>query len=49
MFVEQASSFLDAVERKSSVACTLTEGLQTLKVNLAVLHAAETQTWQDIR
>lgn len=48
LFVNQANMFLDAVERGSPVACSLDEGEQTLRVNLAVLKAADTRTWQTI-
>jgi predicted dehydrogenase len=47
-FVLQAESFLDALEGKQRVLCTLDEGLQTLRVNLALLKAAESRTWQTI-
>lgn len=45
MFIAQAGAFLDAIERRAAPLCTLDEGLQTLRVNLAVLAAAESQTW----
>ena len=41
LFIAQANQFLDAVERKCPVACTLDEGLQTLRVNLAALASAD--------
>ena len=47
-FVCQANVFLDAVEGKAEPLCTLAEGAQTLKANLAALKAAETGTWQTI-
>jgi len=37
MYVTQAQGFLDAIEGKCPPRCSLAEGLQTLKVNLAVL------------
>ena len=46
MFVSQANMFLDAIESKSPVVCSLSEGLQTLKANLAMLRAVDTHTWQ---
>ena len=49
LFVVQANQFLDAVERKSPVACTLDEGLQTLRVNLAALASADGGGWQQVR
>jgi len=47
-FVAQAHAFLDAVEGKAAPLCTLDEGLQTLKVNVAILESVEHQTWQSI-
>jgi predicted dehydrogenase len=47
-YVSQASSFLDAVEGLSEVRCTLGEGLQTLRVNLAALASLEQRAWQQI-
>jgi predicted dehydrogenase len=48
MFIAQASQFLDAVEGKRPVACSLDEGLQTLRVNLAALASADGSGWQSI-
>jgi predicted dehydrogenase len=48
IFIAQANAFLDTLEGKAPPLCTLEEGLQTLKVNLALLKAADTQTWQAI-
>ncbi|MHC4444441.1 MAG: Gfo/Idh/MocA family protein [Planctomycetota bacterium] len=48
IFIEQANLFLDVVEGKAEPACTVAEGLQTLRVNLAVLAAAEKQSWQTV-
>jgi len=45
IFINQANIFLDALEGKGSVACTLAEGLQTLRVNLTVLKAADNPSW----
>jgi hypothetical protein len=39
---------LDAIEGKGPVACTIDEAIQTLRVNLAILEAAETHSWQTI-
>jgi predicted dehydrogenase len=47
-FVTQANSFLDAIEGKSPPVCTLDEGLQTLRVNLAILTAVDTRCWQTL-
>jgi predicted dehydrogenase len=48
IFVAQANQFLDVVEGKAQPLCTLQEGLQTLKVNLAALASADAGTWQTI-
>lgn len=40
-FMSQAESFLNALDGSALVTCTLAEGVQTLKVNLAILKAAE--------
>lgn len=44
-FIRQAEAFLDAVEGKTPVLCTLEEGAQTLRVNLAILASAEQRRW----
>lgn len=44
-FTCQAHAFLDAVEGKAPVLCTLDEAAQTLRVNLAILRAAEQRCW----
>lgn len=46
LFVAQASAFLDAVEGIRPVHCTIDEGLQTLRVNLAALASARNGAWQ---
>jgi predicted dehydrogenase len=48
LFIAQANQLLDAVEGKRPVACTLDEGLQTLRVNLAALASADGGGWQSI-
>ena len=48
LYVTQAQRFLDAVEGKGEVTCTLAEALQTLKVNLAMLASSQQQAWQSI-
>ncbi len=48
MFAAQANRFLDAIEQQCTPLCTLAEGLQTLRVNLAVLRAADERSWQAI-
>ncbi|MFO0901565.1 MAG: Gfo/Idh/MocA family oxidoreductase [Pirellulales bacterium] len=48
LFIAQANAFLDAVEGRRPVPCSLDDGLQTLRVNLAALASWRTQTWQTI-
>ena len=49
LFIMQAKSFLDAIQAKREPACTLQEGIQTLKANLAALRAVDEGTWQQVR
>ena len=49
MFIRQAESFLDTLERRAAPLCTLREGAQTLQANLAVLTAAAEHRWVEIR
>ncbi len=48
IFVNQANLFLDVVEGKAEPACTVAEGLQTLRVNLAILAAADHPSWRPV-
>lgn len=48
LFVRQAAAFLNAVETSGTPACPLDEGLQTLRVNLAILRAVEERNWQEL-
>jgi predicted dehydrogenase len=45
-FIAQANAFLDAVAGASPPLCSLTEGLQTLRVNLAALASIQAGGWQ---
>jgi predicted dehydrogenase len=47
-FNAQAHSFLDAVAGRAPSLCTLEEGLQTLRVNLAALASIECRGWQTV-
>lgn len=47
-YINQANLFLDAVEGKRDVHCTLEEGIRSLHVNRAMLASAETGQWQKI-
>jgi predicted dehydrogenase len=49
LFISQADIFLDAVEGRAGVLCSLDEGIQTLRVNLAALASLECGAWQTIR
>lgn len=46
LFVRQASAFLDAIEGRSPPHCSLAEGLQTLRVNLAALRSVGSHQWE---
>jgi len=48
LFTRQASLFLDAVDGKQPPTCSLDDGLQTLRVNLAALKSLETESWETI-
>lgn len=48
MFIIQANAFLDALEGKQPVLCSLAAAVQTLRVNLAVLRSAEAGSWQSL-
>ena len=41
-----AETLLDAIAGIAPARCTLEDGIQTLRVNLAALKSAKTQTWQ---
>lgn len=45
-FVAQAEAFLDTIEKGAKPLCSLEEGLQTFKVNLAILKCLEELNWQ---
>lgn len=48
LFTRQAGAFLDAIAGKANPLCTLDEGLQTLRVNLAALASLDQKQWQII-
>jgi predicted dehydrogenase len=48
LFVLQEEAYLDALEGKRPLLCTLEEGLQTLRANLAALESADLHKWIDI-
>lgn len=45
LFVRQAEAFLDLVAGTQPALCTLEEGAQTLRVNLAALQSVKEQRW----
>jgi predicted dehydrogenase len=47
-FTIQANAFLDAIEHNRPLPCTLEEGIQTLRVNLALLETADKPPWREI-
>ncbi len=49
LFMAQAHAFLDLIEGGSPPLCSLDEGLQTLRVNLAILAAVARPAWQTIQ
>jgi predicted dehydrogenase len=48
LFINQAHAFLDLLEGRGKPSCTLAEGLQTLRVNLAALNSMSGGNWQTI-
>lgn len=48
LFVSQFAAFFDAVETGGKPLCTLAEGLQTLRVNLAILQSLKEERWTKI-
>ena len=49
LFIHQANAFLDVLEGRALPLCSLEEGIQTLRVNLATLASVEQGSWQVIR
>lgn len=49
LFIAQAHAFLDAVEQRQPPPCSLDEGLQTLRVNLAALASLDAAAWREVR
>lgn len=45
LFVLQSNQFLDVLEGSAEPLCSLQEGIQTLRVNLAILSAVELKQW----
>lgn len=48
IFITQAHDFLDAIEGRRAFACSLEDGLRTLRVNLAALDSLKTPGWRTI-
>ena len=49
LFVIQAEAFLDYLDGKRDPACSLDDGLQTLRVNLAALQSVDHPGWIEVR
>ncbi|MFM2097339.1 MAG: putative oxidoreductase YdgJ [Planctomycetota bacterium] len=49
LFVVQAEAFLDYLDGKRAPACSLEDGLQTLRVNLATLQSVDRAGWIEVR
>jgi predicted dehydrogenase len=48
LFIRQAGAFLDAIEGGPPPPCPLGEGIQTLKVNLAILRSVDERGWTSV-
>ena len=48
LFTAQADCFLDVIEGKRRPPCTLTEGIQSLQVNLAAIRSLDTTKWEKV-
>jgi len=48
VFVAQANAFLDCLEGRAPPVCTLDEGFDTLRANLAALASVRTGSWQTL-
>jgi predicted dehydrogenase len=48
-FIAQANAFLDAVEGRIAPLCRLDEGIQTLRVNLAILASVASSKWEIVK
>ncbi len=48
LFIRQAHAFLDAVEGAARPLCSLEQGAQTLRCNLAALKSIEESAWQTV-
>mgnify|MGYP002631107492 CR=1 FL=1 len=49
VFIRQAGAFLDGLESGVAPTCSLDDGLQTLRVNLAILQSWEERRWVEVR
>ncbi|MCC9605538.1 Gfo/Idh/MocA family oxidoreductase [Blastopirellula sp. JC732] len=47
LFIRQANAFLDAMEEKSAPLCSLTEGIATLRANIAALESWRSGAWRN--
>ena len=48
LYTAQATGFLDSIDGKARPLCTLEEGIDTLRTNLASLKSSDLGEWQQI-
>jgi predicted dehydrogenase len=48
LFIAQMNAFLDAVDGTGQPLCSLAEGAQTLRVNMALLQSIDQTTWTSV-
>jgi len=48
LFLNQANAFLNSVRNRTPFACTLNDGVQTLRAALAILDSVSSQKWKTI-
>ena len=48
IYLRQNGAWLDAVEGKGAVLCTLAEAIRTLKVNLASHRSVDEGSWKSV-
>lgn len=48
LFTNQATAFLNAIESRESPLCSIDEGLQTLRTNLAIMRSLESELWEAV-
>lgn len=48
LFAEQARRFLDVMTRQAKPACSIEEGMQSVRVSLAILRSSESSVWESV-